>query len=131
MDYNYLTPEQQRIITYKATEVPFTGEYDSFFEEETFICRKCNTPLFLSKDKFNSGCGWASFDGSFPKALKRIPNPDVIRTDIEYANCNGHLGHEFLGKHLTARNTRECVNSSSIRFIPSRKKLPRIIHEQQ
>jgi peptide-methionine (R)-S-oxide reductase len=72
MDYNYLTPEQERIIIYKATEVPFTGEYDSFFGEGTFICRRCNATLFSSKDKFNSGCGWPSFDGSFPKALKTL-----------------------------------------------------------
>ena len=88
MDYNYLTPEQERIIIYKATEVPFTGEYDSFFGEGTFICRRCNAPLFSSKDKFNSGCGWPSFDGSFPKALKRVPDPDGIRTELECSKLN-------------------------------------------
>lgn len=102
-----------------------------FFEEGTYICRKCNAPLFRSKNKFNSGCGWPSFDGSFPKALKRVPDPGGLRTEIECANCGGHLGHEFLGEHITDKNFRECVNSLSIRFIPKGKELSRTIHEQQ
>jgi peptide-methionine (R)-S-oxide reductase len=130
MSYNYLTPEQESVIVHKATEAPFTGEYDNFFEEGTYICRKCNAPLFRSKNKFNSGCGWPSFDGSFPNALKRVPDPDGLRTEIECANCGGHLGHEFLGEHLTDKNIRECVNSLSIRFIPKGKELSRTIHEQ-
>ena len=131
MSYNYLTPEQESVIVHKATEAPFTGEYDNFFEEGTYICRKCNAPLFRSKNKFNSGCGWPSFDGSFPNALKRVPDPDGLRTEIECANCGGHLGHEFLGEHITDKNVRECVNSLSIRFIPKGKELSRTIHEQQ
>ena len=107
MSYNYLTPEQESVIDHKATEAPFTGEYDNFFEEGTYICRKCNAPLFRSKNKFNSGCGWPSFDGSFPKALKRVPDPDGLRTEIECANCGGHLGHEFLGEHITDKNIRK------------------------
>lgn len=131
MSYNYLTPEQESVIVHKATEAPFTGEYDNFFEEGTYICRKCNAPLFRSKNKFNSGCGWPSFDGSFPNALKRVPDPDGLRTEIECANCGGHLGHEFLGEHITDKNIRECVNSLSIRFIPKGKELSRTINEQQ
>ncbi|MFZ0265582.1 MAG: methionine-R-sulfoxide reductase [Nitrososphaeraceae archaeon] len=131
MSYNYLTPEQESVIVHKATEAPFTGEYDNFFEEGTYICRKCNAPLFRSKNKFNSGCGWPSFDGSFPNALKRVPDPDGLRTEIECANCGGHLGHEFLGEHITDKYIRECVNSLSIRFIPKGKELSRTIHEQQ
>ncbi|MGA9168061.1 MAG: methionine-R-sulfoxide reductase, partial [Nitrososphaeraceae archaeon] len=123
--------EQESVIVHKATEAPFTGEYDNFFEEGTYICRKCNAPLFRSKNKFNSGCGWPSFDGSFPNALKRVPDPDGLRTEIECANCGGHLGHEFLGEHITDKNIRECVNSLSIRFIPKGKELSRTIHEQQ
>jgi peptide-methionine (R)-S-oxide reductase len=130
MSYNNLTPEQENVIVHKATEAPFSGEYDNFFEEGTYICRKCNAPLFTSQNKFNSG-GWPSFDGSFPEALKRVPDPDGIRTEIECANCGGHLGHEFLGEHITEKNIRECVNSLSIRFIPKGKDLLGTIHEQQ
>jgi peptide-methionine (R)-S-oxide reductase len=127
MDYNKLTPEQERVITHKATEAPFTGEYDNFYEEGTFVCRRCNAPLFSSKSKFDAGCGWPSFDESLPNAVKRVPDPDGIRTEIECANCGGHLGHEFIGEYLTEKNTRECVNSLSIHFIPNGKKLPDIV----
>jgi peptide-methionine (R)-S-oxide reductase len=129
MDYNKLTPEQERVIVHKATEVPFTGEYDNFYEEGTFICRRCNAPLFSSKSKFNAGCGWPSFDESFPNAIERVPDPDGIRTEIQCSNCGGHLGHEFVGEGLTNKNTRECVNSLSIRFISKEKELPIIVNE--
>ncbi|MDQ3975562.1 MAG: methionine-R-sulfoxide reductase [Thermoproteota archaeon] len=129
MDYNKLTPEQERVIVHKATEVPFTGEYDNFYEEGTFICRRCNAPLFSSKSKFNAGCGWPSFDESFPNAIERVPDPDGIRTEIQCSNCGGHLGHEFVGEGLTNKNTRECVNSLSIRFISKGKELPIIVDE--
>ena len=129
MNYNKLTPDEERVLVDKATEPPFRGEYDNFYEDGTFICRRCNTPLFSSKSKFDSGCGWPSFDEYFPNAVKCVPDPDGIRTEIECSNCNGHLGHEFLGEHLTDKNTRECVNSLSIRFIPRGKELPERIHE--
>ncbi|MDN5846120.1 MAG: methionine-R-sulfoxide reductase [Candidatus Nitrosocosmicus sp.] len=129
MSYNKLSPEEERIIVNKATESPFRGKYDNFYEDGTFICRRCNTPLFSSKSKFDAGCGWPSFDESFQKAIKRIPDPDGIRTEIQCENCSAHLGHEFLGEHLTDKNTRECVNSLSIHFIPKGKELPKIIHE--
>ena len=129
MNYNKLTSEEERVIAYKATEAPFTGEYDNFYEDGTFICKRCNAPLFSSKNKFNAGCGWPSFDESFPNAIKRILDPDGIRTEIECANCAAHLGHEFVGEHLTYKNTRECVNSLSIRFVPKEKELPQVIHE--
>jgi peptide-methionine (R)-S-oxide reductase len=128
MNYNKLTREQERVITHKATEAPFTGEYDEFYEDGTFICRRCNAPLFSSSSKFNAGCGWPSFDESLSNAIKRIPDPDEVRTEIQCTNCGGHLGHEFLGEGLTDKNTRECVNSLSIRFVPKGKELPRIIH---
>jgi peptide-methionine (R)-S-oxide reductase len=129
MNYNKLTPEQERVIVDKATEAPFTGEYDDFFEEGTFICRKCNAPLFSSRSKFVAGCGWPSFDESFPSAIERIPDPDGIRTEIQCTNCGGHLGHEFLGEGFTNKNTRHCVNSLSIRFIPKGKELPKIVND--
>ena len=129
MNYNKLTPEQERVIVDKATEAPFTGEYDDFFEEGTFICRKCNAPLFSSRSKFDARCGWPSFDESFPSAIERIPDPDGIRTEIQCTNCGGHLGHEFLGEGFTNKNTRHCVNSLSIRFIPQGKELPKIVND--
>jgi peptide-methionine (R)-S-oxide reductase len=128
MSYNKLTPEQERVIVHKATEAPFTGEYDNFYEDGTFICQRCNAPLFSSKSKFNAGCGWPSFDESFPNAIKRVLDPDGIRTEIECTNCGAHLGHEFHGEGLTNKNTRDCVNSLSIRFMPKGKELPKIIH---
>jgi len=128
MNYNKLTPEQERVIIHKSTEPPFTGEYDNFYEDGVFICRRCNAPLFSSKNKFDAGCGWPSFDESFPNAIKRVPDPDEIRTEIQCANCGGHLGHELRGEYLTDKNTRECVNSLSIRFVKKGKELPKIIH---
>lgn len=129
MNYNKLTPVEKKVIEEKATEPPFTGEYDDFFGDGTFICRRCNAPLFSSKSKFDAGCGWPAFDDSFQNAITRIPGPDGIRTEIECTNCGGHLGHEFVGEGLTSKNTRECVNSLSISFIPKDRELPEILHE--
>ena len=129
MNYNKLNSEEERVIVDKATEYPFTGEYDNFYKDGTYICRRCNLPLFSSKSKFKSGCGWPSFDEYFPNAIRLVPDPDGIRTEIQCENCGAHPGHEFLGEHLTDKNTRECVNSLSIRFIPKGKELPKIIHE--
>ena len=129
MNYTKPTTEQERVIINKATEPPFTGEYDDFYEDGTFVCRRCNAPLFSSKSKFNSGCGWPSFDEMLPNAIRHVPDPDGVRTEIECKNCGGHLGHEFLGEGLTDKNTRECVNSLSIYFVPKGKELPKVIHE--
>ena len=130
MTYNKLTPEEKRVIIDKATETPFSGEYDNFYEDGIFICRRCNALLFSSKSKFDSGCGWPSFDENFPNAIKRVPDPDGIRTEIECASCGAHLGHEFLGEDLTDKNTRDCVNSLSIRIIPKSEELPKTIHDE-
>lgn len=129
MRMNQLTPDEERVILHKGTERPFSGEYDDFYEEGTFICRRCNTPLFSSKAKFDAGCGWPSFDENFPNAIKRLPDPDGMRTEIECAHCNGHLGHVFTGEHMTEKDTRHCVNSLSIKFIPKGQKLPEIVNE--
>ena len=129
MGYNKLTPEEEKVIVEKATEPPFIGEYDNFYDSGTYICRRCNAPLFSSKSKFHSGSGWPSFDEYFPNAIRHVPDPDGIRTEIECANCGGHLGHEFLGENLTNKNTRECVNSLSINFIQKDKELPKIKDE--
>lgn len=128
MKYNELTPEEKEIIEDKETETPFTGEYDNFFKDGTFICRRCNAPLFSSKSKFDADCGWPAFDENFPNAIKRISDPDGSRTEIECANCGAHLGHVFEGEHFTEKNTRHCVNSLSIRFIAEDQQLPQTIH---
>ena len=126
---NKLTPEEERVIVHKGTERPFSGEYDHFFKDGTYVCRRCNNPLFTAQAKFDSGCGWPSFDENFPNAVKRLPDPDGYRTEIECANCGAHLGHVFLGERLTDKNTRHCVNSLSIRFIPKDKELPPVLHD--
>lgn len=130
MAYNNLTSEEKRIIENKGTETPFSGEYDNFFEPGTFICRRCNNPLFSSQSKFEAHCGWPAFDQSFPNSLKRIEDNSLgmQRIEIECANCNAHLGHEFLGEGFTNTNTRECVNSLSIKFIPEGQSLPPILN---
>ncbi len=126
MPYNPLTVEEKKIIEYKGTEAPFTGEYDDFKSTGTFICRRCNNPLFDSKAKFDAGCGWPAFESHFPGAVTWLPDADGSRTEIQCARCGGHLGHVFQGEHLTAANTRHCVNSLSIRFIPNGNELPGI-----
>jgi peptide-methionine (R)-S-oxide reductase len=129
MKFNQLTPEEKRVIENKGTERPFSGEYDDFYEEGMFICRRCNAPLFSSKAKFDAGCGWPAFDENFPGTVKRLPDPDGRRTEIQCANCGAHLGHVFEGERLTKKDIRHCVNSLSIRFVPKGKKLPEVIHE--
>lgn len=115
--WNKLTPEEEHIIVHKGTERPFTGEYNKVREHGTFICRRCNAPLYRTSDKFDSGCGWPSFDDEIEGAVKRIPDPDGRRTEIVCAQCEGHLGHVFLGERFTEKNTRHCVNSLSIRLV--------------
>lgn len=129
MAYNKLTPQEEDIIEGKGTEKPFTGEYDDFYEDGTFICRRCNAPLFSSKAKFDAGCGWPAFDEEYPDSLKKLLDGDGERIEIQCANCGAHLGHEFKGEHLTEKNTRHCVNSLSIKFIHKDEKLPGIIKD--
>ena len=117
--YNSLTAEERYVIESKGTERPFTGEYDDFYEEGTYVCRKCDAELYRSVDKFDAHCGWPAFDKEVPDAVKHLPDPDGMRIEVECVNCGGHLGHVFMGEGFTPTNARHCINSISMKFVPA------------
>jgi len=117
--HNKLTPDEQAVILHGGTEPPFSGEYNKHIAEGTYTCKRCSKPLYRSSHKFTSSCGWPSFDDCIEGTVKRRPDPDGRRTEIVCANCAGHLGHVFEKEGYTAKNTRHCVNSLSLSFIPA------------
>jgi peptide methionine sulfoxide reductase msrA/msrB len=125
MKYNKLTPEEERVIVSKGTEAPWSGKYVDFHEDGTYTCKRCGALLFRSSDKFDSECGWPSFDDAIPGAVREQPDADRVRTEIVCARCGAHLGHVFKGEGFTPKDVRNCVNSVSLNFIPLRQEQER------
>lgn len=118
-----LTSEEKHIIEDGGTEPPFSGEYNDHFEKGVYVCKRCGAELYRSTDKFKSHCGWPSFDDEIENAVKHLPDANRRRVEIRCSSCDAHLGHIFEGENMTPKNTRHCVNSLSLRFIPKKEVL--------
>jgi len=117
-EFKKLTEIEEFIIINKGTEFPFTGEFNEHKKKGIYACKQCNNPLYYSSDKFESNCGWPSFDDEIKGAVTKSPIDVEGQMEITCSNCDGHLGHVFYGENFTSKNTRHCVNSVSLNFIP-------------